>query len=79
MEDFTLDLVIGQERLPRTVKLDLPKFTMIGATNAGWHDLTAASGAIESACPMDFFAKDLEIIIQRSARSWCRNRSGRGP
>jgi Holliday junction DNA helicase RuvB len=32
MEDFTLDLIIGQGPSARTIKLDLPKFTLIGAT-----------------------------------------------
>ena len=32
MEDFALDLIIGKGPGARTVKLDLPKFTLIGAT-----------------------------------------------
>jgi len=32
MEDYQLDLVIGQGPAARTVKLDLPRFTLIGAT-----------------------------------------------
>ena len=32
MEDFQLDLVIGQGPATRTVKLDLPQFTLVGAT-----------------------------------------------
>src|SRR5262247_1526231 len=32
MEDFELDLVIGQGPSARSVKLDLPKFTLVGAT-----------------------------------------------
>src|SRR5437879_5206401 len=32
MEDFQLDLIIGQGPSTRTIKLDLPRFTLIGAT-----------------------------------------------
>ena len=32
MEDFTLDIIIGQGPAARTVKLDLPRFTLVGAT-----------------------------------------------
>ena len=49
MEDFELDLMIGQGPSARSVKLDLPKFTLVGATTrpglipaaarALWHQL----------------------------------------
>ena len=32
MEDFKLDLIIGEGPAARTVRIDLPKFTLIGAT-----------------------------------------------
>src|SRR5919202_1835104 len=32
MEDYQLDLMIGQGTAARSIKLDLPKFTLIGAT-----------------------------------------------
>ena len=32
MEDFTLDILIGEGPAARTVKIDLPKFTLVGAT-----------------------------------------------
>jgi Holliday junction DNA helicase RuvB len=32
MEDYQIDLVIGQGPAARTVKLDLPRFTLVGAT-----------------------------------------------
>lgn len=32
MEDFTLDIIIGEGPSARTVKIDLPKFTLVGAT-----------------------------------------------
>ena len=40
MEDFTLDIIIGSEGSTRNIKIDLPPFTLVGATtNAG--DLTS--------------------------------------
>ncbi|GIT03066.1 MAG: hypothetical protein CM1200mP28_03250 [Deltaproteobacteria bacterium] len=32
MEDFTLDIIIGEGPGARTVKIDLPHFTLVGAT-----------------------------------------------
>jgi Holliday junction DNA helicase RuvB len=32
MEDFTLDIIIGEGPAARTVKIDLPRFTLVGAT-----------------------------------------------
>ncbi|MDQ6952829.1 MAG: AAA family ATPase [Mariprofundaceae bacterium] len=32
MEDFQLDIVISQEPAARSIKMDLPRFTLIGAT-----------------------------------------------
>jgi Holliday junction DNA helicase RuvB len=31
MEDFQLDLIIGQGTAARSIKIDLPKFTLVGA------------------------------------------------
>ena len=32
MEDFTLDIIIGSEGNSRNIKIDLPPFTLVGAT-----------------------------------------------
>lgn len=40
MEDFTLDIVIGAEGSSRSIKIDLPPFTLVGATTRAG-DLTA--------------------------------------
>lgn len=32
MEDFTLDIVIGNDASSRSIKIDLPPFTLVGAT-----------------------------------------------
>ena len=69
MEDFQLDLVIGQGPSARSVKLTLPRFTLIGATTrAGLltSPLRERFGVINR---LDFYRlQELEEIVNRSAR-----------
>ena len=69
MEDFQLDLVIGQGPSARSVKLALPRFTLIGATTrAGLltSPLRERFGVINR---LDFYQlSELEEIVNRSAR-----------
>ncbi len=69
MEDFALDLVIGKGPSARTLRLDLPKFTLIGATTR----IASLSSPLRDRFGMiyrlDFYeAKDIEKIIARSAQ-----------
>lgn len=68
MEDFSLDIIIGQGASARTVKIDLPKFTLIGATTrAGLltAPLRARFGIVHR---LDFYdVESLTIIVRRSA------------
>ena len=44
MEDFQIDIMIGEGPAARSIKLDLPPFTLIGATTrAGWTSTSASS------------------------------------
>jgi Holliday junction DNA helicase RuvB len=69
MEDYAIDIMIGKGTSARSVRLDLPKFTLIGATTrAGL--LTAPLrdrfGVIEH---LEFYSlEELKLIIQHSAR-----------
>ncbi len=69
LEDFRLDLVIGQGPAARTVKIDLPRFTLIGATTrAGLlsSPLRSRFGIVHR---LDFYRpEELAQIIARSAR-----------
>ncbi len=69
MEDYELDIVIGQGPGARSVKLALQKFTLIGATTrAGLltSPLRARFGIVHR---LDFYADaDIEEIVRRSAR-----------
>ena len=68
MEDFAIDIVLGKETSARSIRLDLPKFTLVGATTrAGL--LTAPLrdrfGVVQK---LEFYNTDeLEKIIKRSA------------
>jgi Holliday junction DNA helicase RuvB len=68
MEDFQLDLIIGQGTAARTIKIDLPKFTMVGATTRAGMISAPLRGRFGIVNHLDFYPrKDLEIIIHRSA------------
>jgi len=69
LEDFHLDLVIGQGPAARTVKIELPRFTLVGATTrAGLitAPLRARFGIVHR---LDFYRPEhLQRILHRSAR-----------
>src|SRR3954465_8044865 len=69
LEDFRLDLVIGQGPAARTMKIELPRFTLVGATTrAGLISapLRARFGIVHR---LDFYRpEELTEIILRSAR-----------
>jgi len=69
LEDFRLDLVIGQGPAARTVKIELPRFTLVGATTrAGLISapLRARFGIVHR---LDFYRpEELSEIVIRSAR-----------
>ena len=68
MEDFAIDIVIGKEAGARSIRLDLPKFTLVGATTrAGL--LTAPLrdrfGVVQK---LEFYTTDeLKEIVKRSS------------
>lgn len=68
MEDYALDIIIGKGPSARSIRLDLPKFTLIGATTrAGMltHPLRDRFGVINR---LDMYSpEELNLIIQRSA------------
>ena len=68
MEDFYIDVVIGQGPAARTLKVELPHFTLIGATTrAGLLSapLRARFGIVHR---LDFYdVESLEIIVRRSS------------
>jgi len=69
MEDYALDIIIGKGPSARSIRLDLPKFTLIGATTrAGMlssplRDRFGISFRLEMYTP-----EELAVIVQRSAK-----------
>ena len=68
MEDYQLDLLIGQGPAARSIKLDLPKFTLIGATTRAGLITAPLRGRFGIVFHLDFYPhEDLEVICRRSA------------
>jgi len=69
MEDFQLDIVIGQGPAARSIKVDLPRFTLVGATTrAGLltNPLRERFGIVER---LSFYSEEeLTAIVQRAAK-----------
>lgn len=69
MEDFKLDIIIGKGPSARTIQLDLPHFTLIGATTklgSISNPLRNRFGAVHR---LEFYENsEIEEIIRRSAR-----------
>lgn len=69
MEDFQLDLVIGQGPSARTVKLDIPNFTLVGATTRAGLLTSPLRDRFGVLIRLDFYkAEELCQIIKRSAQ-----------
>lgn len=68
MEDFTLDIIIGQGPSARSVKLDLPKFTLIGATTRAGLLSSPLRDRFGIVSRLEFYTDDeLATIVRRSA------------
>lgn len=68
MEDFQLDLVVGQGPSARTIKLDLKRFTLVGATTRAGLLTSPLRDRFGSTFRLDFYqVAELERIIRRSA------------
>lgn len=68
MEDFQLDLVIGQGPSTRTIKLDLPKFTLVGATTRAGSLTSPLRERFGLVHRLDFYSpEELTTIVIRSA------------
>ena len=69
MEDFRLDIVIDQGPNARSVRLQLPRFTLVGATTRSGLLTAPMRSRFGLTERLDYYAaEDLSQIIQRSAR-----------
>jgi Holliday junction DNA helicase RuvB len=69
MEDFKLDILVGQGPMARTVKLDLPPFTLIGATTRTGLLSSPLRERFGIPLRLSFYRpEELQEIVMRSAR-----------
>ena len=68
MEDYVLDIIIGKGPAARSVRLDLPRFTLIGATTRMGSIAAPLRDRFGVICHLEFYTpEELQIIVQRAA------------
>ena len=69
MEDFQLDIMIGQGPSARTIKLDIPRFTLVGATTRAGMLSSPLRDRFGVFSRLEFYTgEELASIVARSAR-----------
>jgi holliday junction DNA helicase RuvB len=69
LEDFRLDIIVGQGPAARTLTLDLPPFTLVGATTRTGLLTTPLRDRFGMTFRLDYYdAAELGTIVRRSAR-----------
>jgi Holliday junction DNA helicase RuvB len=69
MEDYQLDLIIGEGPAARSVKIELPKFTLVGATTRAGLLTTPLRDRFGIPIRLEFYdVAELELIVKRGAR-----------
>jgi len=69
MEDFQLDLIIGEGPAARSVKIELPRFTLVGATTRAGLLTTPLRDRFGIPIRLEFYdVPELELIVKRGAR-----------
>ena len=68
LEDFTLDIIIGKGPSAKSIRLDLPKFTLIGATTRAGSLSTPLRDRFGIVSRLELYSeKDLKTIVKRSS------------
>jgi holliday junction DNA helicase RuvB len=69
MEDFKIDIILDQGPNARSIQIDLPKFTLIGATTRSGLLTSPLRSRFGIVCRLDFYSnEELASIVMRSAR-----------
>lgn len=69
MEDYQLDIMIGEGPAARSIKIDLPKFTLVGATTRAGLLTSPLRDRFGIVQRLEFYnIKDLTHIVERSAK-----------
>ena len=68
LEDFSLDIMIGKGPSARSIRLDLPKFTLVGATTKAGSLSTPLRDRFGITSRLELYsAEDLTTIVERSS------------
>jgi len=69
LEDYCLDIIIGKGPTAKSIRLDLPKFTLVGATTRAGSLSTPLRDRFGIVCKLELYSEDeLAQIITRSAK-----------
>ena len=69
MEDFTLDIIIGKGPAARSIRLELPRFTLVGATTRTGLLTGPLRDRFGMSFRLDYYtAEELQAIVERSAK-----------
>ena len=69
MEDFSLDIIVGSEGNSRNIKIDLPPFTLVGATTRAGDLSSPLRDRFGIISKLQFYTvEELTMIIKRTAR-----------
>lgn len=69
MEDFTLDIVIGSDSGARSIKIDLPPFTLVGATTRAGDLTSPLRDRFGIVCKLKYYTdEELKLIVERTSR-----------
>ena len=69
MEDYQLDIIIGNEGQTRNIKIDLPPFTLIGATTRAGDLSSPLRDRFGITCKLEYYTEEeLQQIVKRSSK-----------
>ena len=69
MEDFKLDIIVGTDGNSRNIKIDLPPFTLVGATTRAGDLSSPLRDRFGITCKLEYYSdEELTEIVKRSAR-----------
>ncbi len=69
MEDFTLDIVVGSDSQARSIKIDLPPFTLVGATTRAGDITSPLRDRFGIVCKLQYYTnEELKLIVERTSR-----------
>lgn len=69
MEDFQLDIIIGAEGSTKSIKINLPPFTLVGATTRSGDLSSPLRDRFGIVCKLNYYThEELSLIVKRTSR-----------